>query len=100
MVLYLDSCVLAKLSLLEDRSAEAIALVNDPAVTGILTSDLSYSEVCGVFSRAVAQGRITRDQGLTFQVDFRVWFLTNTTHIAVRLEQVLSAGGRVRVRDL
>jgi hypothetical protein len=58
-ILYLDSCVLAKAFLLEDRSEEVTAMVNDPAVKGILTSDLSYPEACGVLSRAAAQGRIS-----------------------------------------
>jgi predicted nucleic acid-binding protein len=91
-LIYLDSCVIAKLFLLEDRSDEALALVNDPAVVSILTSDLSFVEVCGVFSRAVAQGRITRLQGQALLEKFREWFLTSTTHIAVRLEQITQAG--------
>jgi predicted nucleic acid-binding protein len=91
-LLYLDSCVIAKLFLLEERSDEALALVNDPEVVSILTSDLSFVEVCGVFSRAVAQGRITRLQGQTCLTGFREWFLTSTTHIAARLDQILLAG--------
>ena len=91
-IIYLDSCVIAKLFLLEDRSDEALAMVNDPGVVSVLTSDLSFVEVCGVFSRAVAQGRITKAQCQAFLVKFREWFLTSTTHIAVRLEQVTLAG--------
>jgi len=91
-LIYLDSCVIAKLFLLEDRSEEALALVNDPGVVSVLTSDLSFVEVCGVFSRAMVQGRITRPQCHAFRDTFREWFLTRTTHIAVRLEQVTVAG--------
>ncbi|MDR3670444.1 MAG: type II toxin-antitoxin system VapC family toxin [Holophaga sp.] len=91
-LLYLDSCVIAKLFLLEDRSDEALALVNDPEVVSVLTSDLSFVEVCGVFSRAAAQGRITRRQSLALLARFREWFLASTTHIAVRLDQVTQAG--------
>ena len=94
-LLYLDSCVIAKLFLLEDRSGEAIALVNDPEVVSVLTSDLSFVEVCGVFSRAAAHGRISRVQSQAFLVSFREWFLTSATHIAVRLDQVLLAGRTV-----
>lgn len=91
-VLYLDACVLAKLFLVEDRTPEAMALVQDEQVTSVLTSDGSYPEVCGVFSRAVAQGRITQADGEALQVTFRHWFLTSTTHIAARLEQMIAAG--------
>jgi predicted nucleic acid-binding protein len=91
-LVYLDSCVIAKLFILEDRSAEALALVNDPEVVSILTSDLSFVEVCGVFSRAAAQGRITRTQSQAFLARFREWFLASSTHIAARLDMVLLAG--------
>ena len=90
--LYLDACVLAKLFLFEDHSVEATALLQDEQVVSVLTSDWSYPEVCGVFSRAVAQGRITQAEGEVLQVTFRHWFLTSTTHIAARLEQLLAAG--------
>jgi predicted nucleic acid-binding protein len=91
-LIYLDSCVIAKLFLLEERSDEALALVNDAEVVSILTSDLSFVEVCGVFSRAAAQGRITKRQCQAFLAKFREWFLTSTTHIAVRLDQITQAG--------
>jgi len=67
-------------------------MVNDPRVVSVLTSDLSFVEVCGVFSRAVAQGRISRRQGLALLAKFREWFMAGTTHIAVRLEQITQAG--------
>ena len=92
-LIYLDSCVIAKLFLLEERSDEALALVNDPGVVSVLTSDLSFVEVCGVFSRAAAHGRITKAQGRALFGKFREWFLTRTTHIAVRLDQITQAGG-------
>ena len=91
-LVYLDSCVIAKLFLLEERSDEAIALVNDPEVVSVLTSDLSFVEVCGVFSRAAAQGRITMPQCQAFLAKFREWFLTATTHISIRLDQITMAG--------
>ena len=91
-VLYLDSCVIAKLFLLEDRSGEAIALVNDPSVVTLLTSDLTFVEVCGVFSRAAAQGRLSATQCQDLLARFREWFLASTTHIAARLELITLAG--------
>ena len=91
-LLYLDACVLAMLFLAEDRSAEALALLQDEEVVALLTSDWSYPEVCGVFSRAVAQGRLSQPEGEALQVSFCHWFLTSTTHIAARLEQILAAG--------
>jgi predicted nucleic acid-binding protein len=91
-MLYLDACVIAKLFLLEERTDEALALVNDPEVVTVITSDLSFVEVCGVFSRAVAQGRIPYGQADILLRTFREWFLTRTTHCAIRLEQVTLAG--------
>ena len=99
-LIYLDSCVIAKLFLLEEHSDEAIALVNDPQVVAVLTSDLSFVEVCGVFSRAQAQGRITRAQSQACHQAFRAWFLTATTHSAAILDQIILAGGLAIDRGL
>ena len=89
-VVYLDASAVIKLFLQEAFTAEveAAVLAQDAKC---VTSDLTYAEVHGAFSRARSRGRITAPQQRALVGSLQVWF-EQVTHAAVTWDRVRRAG--------
>jgi predicted nucleic acid-binding protein len=89
-LVYLDSSAVIKLFLQEPFTGEVEAAVQAPDAH-CLTSDLTYAEVHGFFSRALKLGRITPGQQRSLLKHFQDWF-ARVSHAGLPFERVQRAG--------
>ena len=89
-LIYLDTSAVIKLFLPEAFSAEVEALIMAPGATCI-TSDLTFAEIHGAFSRAFAVGRIKADQ-LNLLIEEFCWWFDQVSHAAITFQRIQRAG--------
>jgi len=89
-LIYMDASAIIKLFLEEPWAAE-VEVAFTASDAHCITSDLSYAEIHGTFSRALALGRITQEQQKLLLHAFQAWF-GQISHVSVTFQTIRRAG--------